>query len=368
MTAPRVAVVASRVLRQIRHDRRTLALIVLQPLLVMTVFGYAFGGDITGARVAVANLDRGTLGQKVIERVDRGTVVVVPVGSGAEAEAALREGRVAMGVVIPANYSRNAAGIASGGKPALIDVYEDKTNPQVTSAALAKFGDAVREALENETGRPAAAGFEERVVFGEDGSSSLSFLLPGIAAFGIFQLGSLLTVVGIVKERTQGTLQRMMASPVLRGEVVFGYAAAFGLLSLVQAGAILAVAVLVFRVHLHGSVLLALLGTALVGLVALGFGILVSGLARSEFQAVQAVFLVTFPNLFLAGVFSPLEAMPAFLRPFSRLVPLTYAVRALRSAMNHGAGLAAVAPDLLVLAAFALAFLGIATFSFGRRS
>jgi len=370
VTTPRVLVVAARVLRQLRRDKRTLALIVLQPLLIMGVFGYAFGGDVTGARLAVANLDRGDIGQKVVARLHANdTVALVEVGTEDAARDALARGDVAMAIVIPTNYTSNfESPNPDNHTVALLRVYDDKTNPTVTAAQLAAVGDAIRLALQDETGRRATFAIEEHAVYGQEEGDFLAFFVPGIAAFAIFQLGSLLTVVTIVKERTLGTLPRLMASPVRRWEVVLGYTGAFTLLSLVQATSIIALATLVFQVRMQGSVLLALGVTTLVGIVALGFGVLVSGLARTEFQAVQAVFLVSFPNMFLAGIFSPIEAMPPFVRPVTRFVPLSYAVDALRQTINHGRGLAAIAPDLLVLAAFALGFLLLATFSFARKT
>lgn len=369
MIGGRTGVVVRRVLRQIARDRRTLAMLVMQPLIIMAVFGYAFGGEVRDARVAVANLDRGTLGQDVLDHLDREEVALTLVASAAEVEDAMREGRVTVGVVIPVNFTRNLESGTSrgGGETAFLTIYQDNTNPQVTAAAQAAFADAFAEALEARFDREPAFEFDERVVYGEEDPRSLEFFVPGIAAFSIFQLGSLLTVVSIVKERTLGTLPRLLASPIRRHELVLGYATAFGLFSVVQASAVLGVATLVFRVPVRGSLPLALAVTTLVGVVALGFGILVSGLAKSEFQAVQAIFLVSFPNLFLAGIFAPVEAMPEAVRPFSRMVPLTYAADALRAIINRGAGGGTVAAEILVLAGFAAAFLAGAMLLFGRR-
>jgi len=369
VTLSRPLVVTARVLTQLRRDKRTLAMIVVQPVVIMAVFGYAFGGDVSDVRVGVANLDRGTLASRVLDGLDTTTVTVVPFGTGAEAEAAMRGGAVSMAVVFPANFTRNfESGSTQDPEVVVIEVYRDNANPQVTGAALEAFTDALVDAIEEETDRPAGVALDERILYGAEDARALDFFVPGIAAFAIFQLGSMLTVVAIVKERTLGTLPRILASPIRRWEIVAGYTAAFALLSLVQAGSVLAVATLIFRVSIAGSVLLALVATTLVGIAALGFGILVSGLARSEFQAIQSVFLVVFPMLFLSGVFAPAEAMPAFLRPVMAVIPLAYAVRALRGIISYGAGLDAVGLDLLVLAAFGAAFLLIATFSFGRKA
>lgn len=368
MTAP-LLVVMHRVLRQLARDKRTLAILIIQPIVIMAVFGYAFGGDVSDAQVGIANLDRGTLGSRVLDRMDPETVDIIRYSSGAEAETALRRGEVSMALVIPTNFTRNFEQMGSADpETPIIVVYKDNTNPQITGAVLEALGDAISDAIEDETGRPGGIQLDERAVFGGEDARALDFFVPGIAAFAIFQLGSLLTVVTIVKERTLGTLPRVMASPARRWEIVIGYTAAFALLSLLQAASILAIATFVFRVPTQGSLFLALFAATLVGVVALGFGILVSGLARSEFQAVQSVFLFSFPMLFLSGVFSPPEAMPPALRPVMTVIPLSYAVNALRGVLNYGRTAAEVAPDLLVLAAFALAFLAIATVTFGRKA
>lgn len=366
---PRTLVITTRVLRQLRKDKNTLIMIVLQPIIIIGIFGFAFGGDVEDARVAVADLDRGSFGSKVLDALDEEVVEVVRVESGVAARQALLERRVLMAVVIPANFTRDLESARTGEpETARIYVYKDNTNPQVTGEALAAFADAFADALEDETNAGPAFDFEEEVVFGPDEESFLDFFVPGVAAFSIFQLGMLLTAVTIVKEKTLGTLPRLLASPIRRWEVVLGYTAGFTMLSLVQAAAILAVTTLVFRVEVQGSILLALFVTTLVGIVALAFGIFISGIAKSEFQAVQSIFIFSFPNLFLAGIFSPLEAMPPLVRPISNVVPLTYAVDALRGTLNYGQPLTAILPEILILAAFAFGFLLVAAFSFGRKA
>lgn len=361
----RSVVVARRVGRQILRDRRSLAIIVLQPLLIISVFGYAFGGEVTDASIVVANLDRGGFAQEIIDRMDRETVDVAFVGSEPAAEAEVLAARVVLAIVFPPNFTRNLEG---RDETAYIVLYKDNTNPQVVGAAQEALADAIEDAFEDETDRPTGGlDLDERVVFGSEDEDTFAFFVPGIAAYSIFMLGAMLTVVAIVKERTTGTLARLLASPLTRSEIVTGYVASFSMLTLVQALIVLGVSVLVFDVVVRGSILLALVVTALVGLVALGLGILVSGVAKNEYQAIQSVMFVAFPSLFLAGIFAPLEAMPPFLRPAAAFIPLSYAVRAMRDVINHGARLEGVLPDLLVLLAFALGFLAVAAVSFARR-
>lgn len=362
-------VIASRVLRQIVRDRRSLIVILLQPLLIMGIFGYAFGGDVHGADLVVANLDRGTFAQDVLAKVDLETVDLIYVETEAQAEQAVRDGRTVLGVVFPTNFSENLrSGATSDPQTAYLIVFEDNTNTQVRAAVHEALFDAFDDALEDRFDRDPAFALDEHIVFGSEDPESLEFLVPGIVAYSIFMLGSMLTTVAIVKERSTGTMDRLLSTRAKRSHVVTGYALAYGALSIAQAGSILAVALLVFRVPLRGSIALALATTCLVGVVALGLGILVSGVAKNETQAIQTTLFVAFPNLFLAGIFAPFEAMPTFLRPLSLAIPLTYAVQALRAIVNRGATLPDVLPHILILAAFAASFLAVATVTFRQRS
>jgi ABC-2 type transport system permease protein len=363
-------VVAKRVARQVVRDRRTLALLVLQPLIIISIFGYAFSGDVRGAAVVVANLDRGGFAEEVLAHLDTETVDVRRVSTEAAAEEAVRRAEVSLAVVFPANFTRNleSGGLGGDRETAYLVLYKDNTNLQVTSAAQKAFADALVDALEARTDSRGAFVLDERVVFGSEDGESLDFFVPGVAAYSIFMLGAMLTVVAIVKERTSGTLARLLASPLQRGEIVGGYVLTYTALSVVQAAIVLGISTFVFGVDIQGSFLLALLTTTLVGFVALGLGILVSGVSTSEYQAMQGVFFVAFPSLFLAGIFAPLEAMPPLLRPAAALIPLSYAVHAMRDVINHGAGLAQILPDLLALSAFALLFLAGATMSFAKRA
>lgn len=358
-----------RVLRQLRRDRRTIAMILVQPIIMMAIFGYALGGDVTEAPVAVANLDRGRLGGEVIARVDPEVVEFVTYTSEAEVERAVRAQEVRVGVVFPVNFTRNFdSGATADPRTVFLVYYGDNTNFQITNAVKGEFVDAFGRAVENETDRTSAFEVDERVVFGPKEGTNLQFLLPGMVAFTVFIIGAMLTTVSIVKERSSGTLPRLLSSPIGRGEVVLGLVLAFATLALLQSISVLAIATLVFGIEVSGNVFLALVTTFLVSLVALGLGILFSGLAKNEFQATQSIMLFVFPNMFLAGLLAPVEAMPTVLRPLTRLVPLTYAIEAERAIINHGAGLLAVAPELLILAAFAAVFLGSGAYAFGRRT
>jgi len=177
----------------------------------------------------------------------------------------------------------------------------------------------------------------------------------------------MLSILSFVHERGASTLDRLLATPVTEGEIIAGYALAFGVVGLAQSVVILTAAVLLFDIQIAGSALLVLLLIFLLGVGNQGLGFLLSSVAKNEFQAVQLIPLILFPSILLAGVFWPLEAVPSFLQPVSYALPLTYAVEGCRSVMIRGWGPGDVMLQLVVLLAFAAVMLLLSTYGLKRR-
>jgi len=171
----------------------------------------------------------------------------------------------------------------------------------------------------------------------------------------------LLTLVSFVGERTSGTLLRMLATPLRERDIVLGYASAFSVVGILQSAILLLVGILAFHIIIVGNVLFAFVVIALLAVVSQALGILLSSFAKRESQVIQFLPFVLLPTFLLAGIFWPLEAIPSWLRPFSYLVPPTYAVDACRSVMLRGWGLGRIWIDIVALMGFAVAFLALAT-------
>lgn len=184
----------------------------------------------------------------------------------------------------------------------------------------------------------------------------LDDLAPALIAFFAFFFIFMLSAVAFLRERTSGTLERLLATPLRRGELVAGYLAGFSLFALLQALVILVFTVVVLRVQYRGSVATIFLVEAVLVIGAVSLGLAVSAFARNELQAVQFVPLILLPQVFLSGLLVPVEQLPDLLRPLAAVLPLTYANEALRSVMIDGATLgdALVLRDLGLLAVFAV--------------
>ena len=235
----------------------------------------------------------------------------------------------------------------------------------MANAVTKEFNDALLATVE-EAGMGMPVKVDATAVFGEN-AKFMDFFVPGIMAFAVYMITTLLTLVTFVGERTSGTLQRMLATTLKERDIVLGYAAAFSLIGIGQAILLLLVGILVFDVTVVGNVLLAFLVIALLAIVSQALGILLSSTARREAQAIQVLPFVILPAFLLAGIFWPIEAIPAWLRPLSCLVPPTYAVDASRAVMLKGWGMGKIWIDIVALVAMAAFFLFLAVLSLRTR-
>ena len=182
-------------------------------------------------------------------------------------------------------------------------------------------------------------------------------LAPYLISLFSFFLIFLLTAVAFLRERSQGTMERVLVSPLRRSELVVGYILGFTLFALIQVLLILLFVLLVLRVHERGNLGLLFLVTALSTLGGLSLGICVSAFARNEYEIGQFIPLLIVPQLLLGGLFFPVKTLPAGLQQLAEIMPLTHANAALSAVMLKGATLGDLWGDLLFLGVFALLML-----------
>lgn len=394
MRATRVLAIARKTLRSLRHDRRTAGFLVLMPLFMITIFGYTFGGSLEDVSVVVVNLDRGSgdvsVSQAVLDELEAGGVLRVdrimvynydhadaldypePETLIQEAVEGVEAGEFWAAIVFGGDFTADVLrsiediGSVPTGSPGEIAIHIDASNTNIAQAIMNEVRLTVQEVVVSEYNVLPPITVSEDRVYGE-GSEFIDFFAPGVMGLAAMMVTFMLSIISFVHERTTGTLDRLLTTPVTEGEIVAGYALALGLVALIQSVVILATAVALFQVQIEGSPLLVLLIVFLLGAGNQGLGFLLSSNAKNEFQAVQFMPLILFPSILLAGVFWPIEAVPDLLRPVSYFVPLTYAVEGCRSVMIRGWGLGDVWVQVAILAAFALAMLLLSTYSLKRR-
>ncbi len=185
----------------------------------------------------------------------------------------------------------------------------------------------------------------------------LNRVAPGLLGTFVMFFTFLLTGVSFLRERAQGTLERLMTTTVARGDILVGYLLGFLLFATIQAAVILTFTIVALQIEYQGNIIEIGAVLLLVVVVAVNLGIFVSTFANNEFQVVQFIPIVLLPQIFLSGVIIPTDQMPAVMEAISVVLPLTYAVEGLREIMVMGQSLADVWTDLVILAGFGLGLL-----------
>jgi len=332
MSRRRVAAITRRLLQQFRRDRRTLALLFFAPLVILALLGYLLRGGGSVPTMGVANLDTGPLGGVVASQLERSNTVSATTMSQADAETKLHNGDLAGYVVLPPDFSAQA----QQARVVAPDVRLEGSQPGLSGSIL----QAVSQSF---TALASTAGvhFEPRVtyLYGGPNFDTLDYFGAAFVGLVVFFLVFVITAVAFLRERGQGTLERLMASPLRRPEIVLGYMLGFTVLALIQSAEVLAFSLLVLHVHNSGNVALIFILEALMAIAAVNLGIFLSMFARTEFQAVQFIPLVIVPQILLAGIIFPVSTEPRLLQVLSHVLPLTYAVEGMRNIMIKGADL-----------------------------
>ena len=196
----------------------------------------------------------------------------------------------------------------------------------------------------------------------------LDYTAPAMLAFLILFFGFILTGISVLRERTQGTMERLMASPVSRLDIVAGYLLGFLLFALLQTLIIFFYMVYVLKINYYGELWQILVFQVIIGIGAVCLGTFFSVFAKNEFQMMQFIPLIIIPQIFLCGVLWPVSQMPEYLQWVAKFLPLTYGVDGIRALMLQGQDLLDIGKEIGVLAGYAAGLLILAAITLRRGS
>jgi ABC-2 type transport system permease protein len=378
MNGHRVAALFRRVTQEIRRDRPSLALLFVAPVLITGLVTFILREGEEPVVDAVVVNEAGQVGDLVISAL---TPVLVEqggslteVGSEDAARALVEDKTASIAVILPPD-------LGTGSSPT-ITLVTNGLDPTGESSQVVALQRALQAATTAALGI-ALPTIVHETVYGTPSDDPMTVYAPAIVGFFAYFFVYILTGVSFLRERTGGTLERLMATPVRRLEVVSGYTLGFGLFATLQVGVLLlwtlgslqvpAIGPLPefsigLGIPVAGNPLLAYLVVVVTALGAVSLGIFLSTFARTELQVIQFIPIVMVPQFLLSGVLFPISSLPAVVVPFTMIMPMTYAVDGLRQVFIAGAdlGTAALQIDLLILTGFALLFAAIASLTIRR--
>ncbi|MGE7941404.1 ABC transporter permease [Lysinibacillus xylanilyticus] len=324
----RIGAIVTRIIQQMVRDKRTLALLFFAPLLVLSLMYFVFNSDEPEVTLVVSN---GPV--QLVEQLEAADFHVIE--NNDFTIASLKEEK----------YDGWLAFNQSQLKLTLLN--DDPSTAKALKMKLSQVLQPEQSSMMKLT---------TDYVYGDENTAIFDIFSPMLIGFFVFFFVFLITGIALLKERTSGTLERLLATPIKRSEIVAGYMIGYGLFALLQTTIIVLFGIYVLDIVHVGSIWLVLLINIIVALVSLSLGALLSSFAASEFQMMQFIPLVIVPQIFFSGIF-PLDNMVEWLQNIGRIMPLYYAADALNGVMYKGYSFSDILPDLAILASFALVFI-----------
>lgn len=328
----RVIALTKRILRQLVRDKRTLALLIVAPMLVLTMLHLVFNGEEYTPKIGFVDIP-----DTIVDRIDIDGAEVTKYSDESSAEADLTE-QIIDGYLL---FENNTPEIVLEG-----------SDPSVSGATMKWFQQAMPVGMENGDNPELTIDY----MHGSDEMGQFDYFGPVLVGFFVFFFVFLIAGVSFLRERTTGTLERLLASPLRKWEIVTGYVLGFGLFTMIQATIIVSFAIYILGMVMEGAFGYVLLITLLLSLTALTLGILLSSFADNELQMMQFIPIIVIPQIFFSGLFN-LETISGWLSWIGPFTPLYYAAEALRNVMVRGYGWGDIYLDLLVLVGFSVLFM-----------
>lgn len=354
---------------QTLHDRRMLVIIFALPVVQMILFGFATNNEVEHLSVLVVDQDRSFISREIISALNRGTYFdVFEISSDPLAgEKALNTNEARLAINIPPGLERRFL----SGQNSTLQIQLDGSDGNSATIALGYFNQILGEINEQFTKQPNSSvsfeplNIETRILYNQSLTSSY-FMVPGIIAMILTIVTTMLTAMGITREKERGTFEQLVVSPIRGWELMLGKTMPFAVIGVLDALLSIGLGMFIFDIPLTGSIsALSVLNVAYI-MAMLGLGLFISTISDTQQQAMMTVFAVLFPFIILSDFFFPLENMPELIQWATLLNPMRYTLTAQREIFLKGSGWPQVWSSILVLFGFAFAFLGYGAFRFRK--
>lgn len=356
----------------IMRDPRTLAVMIITPLMQLILLGYAASTDIDHLRTAVYDGDKSRQSRHLIEAYQSSNYfdVIYYVEQESEIAYLLDHGDVYGALIIPAGYGQEVVARDWADVGFVIDGSDPTVAGAVYSSAQAVGQAYSTNIIQEDFGTFVSQmpGVEVRPpVWYNPDMESTYFTIPGLMVMVLFLFTTLFTSSSIVRERELGTIEQLIVTPIRSFELVVAKVAPYVLISFFIILEVLVIGVLLFGVPVNGSVTLLLALSALFLVTALGIGIFISSIAKSQQEALLMTFATVLPTIFLSGFFFPFDAMPEWLQWLSHIIPARYALQIVRGIMLKGVGVEVLMEQIIAVVIFSAVIITLAATTFKKK-
>jgi ABC-2 type transport system permease protein len=317
--------------QQLRRDHRTTALLIVQPIILLVVFGYAASFDVGEIRAVVGGPAAEQIRDQLPDQIE--VVEGDTSDSREDVEEALRNGEAVLGVVA----DQQPVALIDGSDLFAARALQRELPPMI----------------------------EQEVLFNPD-LETPPIMVPGLIGLIMLFVGGIATSLGVVRERQTGTLEQLAVMPLRPWDVFFGKLGPYLAIATIDTAIVVAVGVWIFDVPFNGSIWVFALGAVLFLFTALGLGVLISTVSQTQAQAIQLAILTLVPQVLLSGLIFPIEALAVGIRPIAYVLPLTWFVEIARATMLRGADLVALVEPLGYQALLGAAIVTLAVWRFHR--
>lgn len=382
-TIGQILTIAYKDLKEFQRNRIGLFFSIVFPIMLIAMFGYMFPSStnvVHDVPVGIINLDKGVYGIQVLNSTQQylansTSFTLVNVTIVDDAKNMILEGTIKGAIVIPENLTQSLL----SGNQAEITILTDPSNSALSAAVTQGFStlinaisqqfaasliiNSIPDANPQFILQPVRTDVQS-VISG--GGNYFDFVAPGFIGLGVMMSGLTALGAALAREREIGTLDGLLMAPISRVSIILGKTVAQTLRNLLQGSLIIILAVFVFGVHLRGNPFLIAAILVLGTLSFLGIGIMATTIAKEQESAQYILGFLQFPMMFLSGVLFPIEQMPLPLQYVSKVLPLTYAVDALRKVMVLGVGIEGVFVQLLILVILSVVTIAVGVPLFDR--
>ena len=341
----RTIAIAKKVIKELLRDKRTLAMMFVAPVFIMWLMNLMFSASTTvNVKLATQDLPTG-----LVTKMDELDHVDVETYQGLDQakEALVNEKVDAVISYKDGEYQVDYANTDASKTSMIRQVLRTSIVNEGTDQLLSR----VKQALPQLKLDAKAPEIKESYQYGDKNTGFFARMIPILIGFVVFFFVFLISGMALLKERTSGTLERLLATPVKRSEIVYGYMLSYGIIAIFQTAVVVLAAIWLLDVEVVGNILNVIIVNVVLALVALAFGILLSTLAKSEFQMMQFIPLVIMPQLFFSGII-PLSSMGEWAPTVGKFLPLTYSGDAISQIILYGHNLGDILSNLGVLMIF----------------